>query len=133
MGTNNVYYRFLHLTSNHNYQGMPARTALTRRTSNCGARRFRSSKAARPVDSHEKVVRDKGMSEESVLAAIRLAAVIHGLAAVLDAERVAATQAVGAWLLFFLRKQGGKNISRLSLFRIKVGRRQPPQAPASDR
>ena len=48
------------------------------------------------VDSHEKVVREKGMSEESVLAAIRLAAVIHGLATVLDAEKVAATQAVSA-------------------------------------
>jgi alkyl hydroperoxide reductase subunit D len=48
------------------------------------------------VDSHDKVVREKGLSEEAVLAAVRLAAVIHGLAAVLDAERVTASQPVTA-------------------------------------
>jgi alkyl hydroperoxide reductase subunit D len=48
------------------------------------------------VDSHEKVVREKGISEEGVLAAIRLAAVIHGMATVLDAERVPTPAAVAA-------------------------------------
>jgi alkyl hydroperoxide reductase subunit D len=38
------------------------------------------------VDSHEKTVRAKGVSEETVAAAVRLAAVIHALAAVMDAE-----------------------------------------------
>jgi alkyl hydroperoxide reductase subunit D len=44
------------------------------------------------IDSHEKVLREKGLSEPAVLAAIRIAAVIHGLAAVLDAEKIAAPQ-----------------------------------------
>jgi hypothetical protein len=44
----------------------------------------------------EKVVREKGVSEEAILAVARLAAVIHGLAVVLDTERVAGTQPVTA-------------------------------------
>ena len=46
------------------------------------------------VDSHEKVVREKGLKEEGVLAAIRIAAVVHALATVLDAEKVSAPQSV---------------------------------------
>jgi len=36
------------------------------------------------------VVREKGLSEEAILAAVRIAAAIHALAAVLDAEAAAA-------------------------------------------
>jgi alkyl hydroperoxide reductase subunit D len=46
------------------------------------------------VDSHEKVVREKGLSEDAVLAAVRLASVVHGLATVLDAEKVAVPEAL---------------------------------------
>ena len=99
MGMNNVYYRFQHLTSNANYRTLPARLrmqalrnhgvepvdfelwcAAVSAINGCGA----------CVDSHEKVVREKGLSEEAVLAAVRIAAVVHGLAAVLDAEKMAA-------------------------------------------
>jgi hypothetical protein len=34
------------------------------------------------------VIREKGMREATVLSSIRLAATIHGIATVLDAERV---------------------------------------------
>jgi lipoyl-dependent peroxiredoxin subunit D len=105
MGMNNVYYRFLHLTSNANYKTIPARLRMNViRTHGidpvdfelwCAAVSAINGCAA-CVDSHEKVVRDKGMSEEAVLAAIRLAAVIHGLATVLDAESVRAPQPVSA-------------------------------------
>jgi alkyl hydroperoxide reductase subunit D len=37
------------------------------------------------VDSHEKVLREKGVGEETILAAVRIASVIHALAAVMDA------------------------------------------------
>jgi alkyl hydroperoxide reductase subunit D len=37
------------------------------------------------VDSHEQVLRSKGVPEESILASVRLASVIHGLATVFDA------------------------------------------------
>ncbi|MGO9124951.1 MAG: carboxymuconolactone decarboxylase family protein [Terriglobales bacterium] len=105
MGMNNIYYRFLHLASNPNYRNLPARLrmniirshgiepvdfemwcAAVSAVNGCGA----------CVDAHEKVMREKGLSEEAVLAAIRLAAVVHGLALVFDAERVTDRQAVSA-------------------------------------
>jgi alkyl hydroperoxide reductase subunit D len=99
MGMNNIFYRFRHLTSNEKYGTIPARLRMQAiRThggdpidfelwclavsaiNGCGA----------CVDAHEKVVREKGVSEEAVLAAVRIASVVHGLAGVFDAETVAA-------------------------------------------
>ena len=95
MGMNNVFYRFLHLTSNDKYSTIPARLRMNAirmhgvdqvdfelwcvavsAINNCQA----------CVASHEKVVREKGLSEESVLAAVRIASVIHAVAVVLDSE-----------------------------------------------
>lgn len=105
MGMNNVLYRFTHLTKNEKYATLPARLRMNAiRThgveqvdfelwctavsaiNGCGA----------CVDSHERVVREKGLTEENVLAAIRVASVIHALATVFDADRVAQSQPVGA-------------------------------------
>jgi lipoyl-dependent peroxiredoxin subunit D len=103
MGMNNVYYRFLHLTSNQNYRNLPARLRMNIIRSHgvdpvdfelwCAAASAINGCGA-CLDAHEKVVREKGMGEEAVLAAIRLAAVVHGLATVFDTERVSATQPV---------------------------------------
>jgi alkyl hydroperoxide reductase subunit D len=58
--------------------------------SSCGAPEYpRLNGCSTCVDAHEKVVREKGLSEEAVLAAIRLASVIHGLATALDAKKSA--------------------------------------------
>ena len=38
------------------------------------------------MESHEKVVRHGGLSSEQVQAAVRIAAVVHAVAAVLDGE-----------------------------------------------
>ena len=46
------------------------------------------------IDSHEKVVREKGTGEETILAVVRVASVIHAIGSVLDAERVAEPVAV---------------------------------------
>jgi len=46
------------------------------------------------VDSHERVLREKGVSEEAILAAVRIASVIHGLAGVMAAAAVAAPTVV---------------------------------------
>ncbi|MGD0791159.1 MAG: carboxymuconolactone decarboxylase family protein [Terriglobales bacterium] len=105
MGMNNIYYRFQHLATNQKYATLPARLRMNvLRThgidpvdfelwctavsaiNGCGA----------CVDSHEQVLRSKGMSEESILAAVRLASVIHGLATVFDTEAVAPSQTVPA-------------------------------------
>lgn len=99
MGMNNIYYRFLHLSSNKKYATMRAglRMNIIRThgsdpvdfelwclavsaINGCGA----------CVDSHEKVVRDKGMSEEQVLAAVRIASVLHEAGRVLETEAVLA-------------------------------------------
>lgn len=103
MGMNNVFYRFSHLTSNERYSTMPARLRMNAiRTHGIEQVDFELWCAAVSaingcgacVDSHERVVREKGMPEELVLAAVRVASVIHGLACVFDAEKVA--QAVAA-------------------------------------
>ena len=50
------------------------------------------------VDSHEQFLRKKGMTEESILAAVRLASVIHGLPTVFDTEAVAPSQTSLIWI-----------------------------------
>jgi alkyl hydroperoxide reductase subunit D len=93
MAMNNIYYRFLHLTSNEKYSTIPARLRMQ------GIRNHGTD----PIDfelwctavsainncpacvaSHEQVIRDKGITEEQVAAAIRVAAVLHAAATVLD-------------------------------------------------
>lgn len=93
MGMNNIYYRFQHLSGNERYSQIPARLRM----------QAIRSHGSDPIDfelwctavsaingcgvcvgSHEKVLREKGVTEETILAAIRIASVIHGSAAVLD-------------------------------------------------
>ena len=98
MGMNNIFYRFLHLVSNEKYRSMRAglrmnvirshgidpldfelwSTAVSA-INGCGA----------CVDAHEKTLREKGISEEKILAAVRIASVTHAIAVVLDTEIVA--------------------------------------------
>lgn len=94
MGMNNIYYRFQHLSGNSRYSEIPARLRMQ------GIRNHGGD----PVDfelwclavsavngcgvciaSHEKVLREKGVTEETILAAIRIASVIHGLATAIEA------------------------------------------------
>ena len=95
MGMNNVFYRFRHLTTNEKYATMPARLRMQAIRSHgsdpvdfelwclavsainaCGA----------CVDSHEKVLRQKGVNEDVVIAALRIASTVHAVATVMDAE-----------------------------------------------
>jgi alkyl hydroperoxide reductase subunit D len=97
MGMNNVYYRFLHLTDNPKYATIPARLRMNIMR-NHGADHVdfelwctavsAINNCATCVSSHEKVLRDKGVSEETILASVRLAAVLHSIATVLEAESV---------------------------------------------
>jgi alkyl hydroperoxide reductase subunit D len=105
MGMNNVYYRFLHLASNEKYRTIPARLRMNILRSHgidvldfelwCTAVSAINGCGA-CVDSHEKTLREKGMREESVVAAVRIASVIHGLASVLEAEKALAPAATAA-------------------------------------
>jgi alkyl hydroperoxide reductase subunit D len=95
MGMNNVFYRFRHFSSNQKYGEMPARLRMQSiRTHGADPADFELWCLAVSaingcqvcVDSHEHVVREKGLSEETVLAAIRIAATIHALAAVVGSQ-----------------------------------------------
>jgi lipoyl-dependent peroxiredoxin subunit D len=96
MGMNNIYYRFQHLSGNERYAQIPARLRM----------QVIRSHGSDPVDfelwstavsaingcgvcvaSHEKVLREKGVTEEKILAVIRIAGVIHAAATVFDAEQ----------------------------------------------
>ena len=91
MGMNNIYYRFLHLVEDPEYAQMPARLRMqmvARHGSDpvdfelwCLAVSAINA-CGTCVDAHEKVLKEKGIGEETILAAVRIASTIHGLAAV---------------------------------------------------
>jgi lipoyl-dependent peroxiredoxin subunit D len=94
MSMNNVYYRFLHLTENEKYKQIPARLRMQGMRSHgvdhadfelwCTAvSAINNCKTC--VASHEQVLREKGVTEEQVAAAVRIAAVVHAAAVVMDA------------------------------------------------
>ena len=99
MGMNNVYYRFVHLASAADYKTLPAK--------------LRMNVIARPgvekadfelwslavsavngcgmcIDAHEHELRKAGLSTGAIQAAVRIAAVVHGIAATLDGEEAVA-------------------------------------------
>lgn len=101
MSMNNIFYRFHHLSSNQKYGTMPARLRMNG-LRNHGVEEVdfelwslavsAINGCGKCVDAHETVVRDKGASEELVLAIIRVASVIHGIGVALEtaeAERMA--------------------------------------------
>jgi lipoyl-dependent peroxiredoxin subunit D len=93
MGMNNVYYRFLHLVDDPEYGRMPARLRMNvignpglekvdfeliclavSAINGCGA----------CVASHERQVRQHGLSREAVQSAVRIASTVHAVARVLE-------------------------------------------------
>ena len=101
MGMNNVYYRFVHLSESEDYARLPAKLRMNvigvpgtakenfelwslavSAINGCGM----------CITAHEKVVRAAGLTIEQVQAAVRIAAVVHAVAVVLEAE-AAGTQA----------------------------------------
>ncbi len=93
MGMNNVYYRFLHLVEDDDYASMPARL----RMNVIGAPGVDKvdfelySLAASAVNgcglcitAHESVLRKAGVSKEAIQSAVRIASVIHAVAAILE-------------------------------------------------
>jgi alkyl hydroperoxide reductase subunit D len=105
MGMNNVYYRFHHLTSNEKYATLPAKLRMNIiRMHGVDPLDFELWSLAvsainacgKCVDSHEHALRERGMSEETILAAVRIASVVHAIAGVLDTESVTAPQPVTA-------------------------------------
>lgn len=94
MGMNNIYYRFVHLVGG-DYKTLPAKLRMNvmakpgvdkvdfelwsiavSAINGCGM----------CLESHEKVVREHGITAEQIQAVVRIAATVHAVAAVLDGE-----------------------------------------------
>lgn len=95
MGMNNVYYRFKHMVANPDYDPVPARLRMQLIRSHGGdpvdfelaclaASAIKGCEAC--VKSHDKVVREKGVTAEAVVASVRIASTLHAVAAVIEAE-----------------------------------------------
>ena len=98
MGMNNIYYRFQHLAGNEKYATIPARLRMnvirTHGTDPVDFELWCTAVSAvngcgKCIVAHEKVLLEKGVTAETIVAAVRIASVVHAIAAVLDAELAA--------------------------------------------
>jgi len=95
MGMNNVYYRFVHLVDNDEYAKLPAKLRMNV-IGNPGVAKTDFELYSLAVSAingcgacmaaHEKVVRKAGLSAEAVQSAVRIAAVMHGIAVALESQ-----------------------------------------------
>ncbi|HEX4376330.1 MAG TPA: carboxymuconolactone decarboxylase family protein [Steroidobacteraceae bacterium] len=95
MGMNNIYYRFLHLVEDAEYQQMPARLRMNV-LANPGIEKADFELLSLAVSaingcgtcvaSHERQLRQHGLSREAVQSAVRIAATVHAAAGVLKFE-----------------------------------------------
>ncbi len=93
MGMNNIYYRFLHLVEDAEYQSMPARLRMNV-IGNPGIDKLDFELLSLAVSavngcglcvaSHEKKLREHDISRESIQSAVRIAATIHAVAGALE-------------------------------------------------
>jgi alkyl hydroperoxide reductase subunit D len=104
MAMNNIYYRFTH-TLGGDYASMPARlrmNVMAKPGIDKGDFELFSlavsavNGCALCMESHEKAVRHAGLTQEQVQAAVRIAAVVHAVAATLDGEAAMSGQTIAA-------------------------------------
>ncbi len=105
MAMNNIYYRFLHLSSNKEYASRPAKLRMNvigapgidkadfelfclavSAINGCGM----------CIDAHEKVLQAAGVSLDVIQTSVRIASVVHAVARSLQALPEAAAQPVAA-------------------------------------
>ena len=102
MGMNNIYYRFLHLVEDAEYQSMPARLRMNI-LANPGIDKLDFELLSLAVSavngcglcisSHEKKLRQHGFTREMIQSAVRIAATVHAVAGVLEYSQADATTA----------------------------------------
>lgn len=97
MAMNNIYYRFIHLSSDKQYQTMPARLRMNviakpgvdkvdfelwslavSAINGCGM----------CIDAHAKELLEKGVSAETIQHAVRIASIIHAVSVTIESEQV---------------------------------------------
>jgi alkyl hydroperoxide reductase subunit D len=94
MQMNNIFYRFKHFAGAE-YEQMPARLRMQAIRTHGGdpvdfelvclaVSSINGCEAC--VKSHEKVVREKGLTQDAVTASVRIAATLHAVAGILEAE-----------------------------------------------
>jgi alkyl hydroperoxide reductase subunit D len=95
MAMNNIYYRFVHLAGDKDYASMPAKLRMNvigkpgvdkldfelwslavSAVNGCGL----------CIEAHDRALKQAGVGKEAIQQAIRIAAVIHAVAATLDGE-----------------------------------------------
>jgi len=105
MAMNNIYYRFTHLASQPDYRQMPAKLRMNvigkpgvdkadfelwslavSAINGCGM----------CIDAHDKFLRAAGTTPEQIQAAVRIASVVHAVAATLDGEEAGDTARANA-------------------------------------
>jgi len=100
MGMNNVFYRFQHLSEHEKYSTLPARLRMNiMRTHGSDPVDFElwclavsaMNGCGKCITAHDRVLREKGMAEESVIAAVRIASVISAIGALPLTAAVATT------------------------------------------
>jgi lipoyl-dependent peroxiredoxin subunit D len=106
MGMNNIYYRFLHLVEDPEYAQLPARLRMNV-IGNPGIDKVDFELLSLAVSaingcgtcvtSHERQLRKHELTREAVQSAVRIAAIVHAVARVLESARLeggwSATQA----------------------------------------
>jgi alkyl hydroperoxide reductase subunit D len=105
MGMNNIYYRFLHLVEDAEYQAMPARLRMNI-LANPGIDKLEFELLSLAVSavngcglcisSHEKKLRAHGYTREMIQSAVRIAATVHAVAGVLEYSQAEGTTAADA-------------------------------------
>jgi alkyl hydroperoxide reductase subunit D len=98
MGMNNIYYRFLHLVEDGEYQTMPARLRMNI-IGNPGIDKLDFELLSLAVSAvngcglcvtaHERKLREGSVSRETIQSAVRIASVIHAVAGVLEYQAAA--------------------------------------------
>ncbi|MDB5459971.1 MAG: alkyl hydroperoxide reductase [Caulobacteraceae bacterium] len=98
MGMNNVYYRSLHLLSNHEYRTLPARLRMNV-IANPGVDKSDFELWCTAVsaingcgmclDSHEEELRKRGVPTAQIQTALRIASVVNAVSRVIAAEQAA--------------------------------------------
>ena len=98
MGMNNIYYRFLHLVEDAEYQTMPARLRMNV-IGNPGIDKLDFELLSLAVSAvngcgmcvtaHERKLREGGIGREAFQSAVRIASVMHAVAGVLEYQEAA--------------------------------------------
>lgn len=98
MGMNNIYYRFVHLVEDEEYQRLPARLRMNV-IGNPGIDKLDFELLSLAVSAvngcgmcitaHERKLREGAVSRETIQSAVRIASVIHAVANVLEYQAAA--------------------------------------------